>query len=82
MAPGGENTSRNGHADRITVRVTLERGDAQRTIELPTDFVVLEEYESDPRMAGVLVTTDCEEGLDEMQELLENASGTSSGWRR
>lgn len=51
----------------------LERGDARRTIELSTDFLVLEEYESDPRVAGVLVTTDCEQGLDELQELLYNA---------
>ena len=72
-APSSEKAERNGLADRITAHVTLARGDARRTIELPTDFLVLEEYENDPRTAGVLVTTDCEQGLEELQELLENA---------
>ena len=63
----------NGQAEEITARLTVERGDTVRTIELPTDFLVIDEYEADPRKAGVLVTTDCQEGLDELQELLCNA---------
>ena len=71
--PRGREPIRNGHADRITAHVFLKRGDAGRTMELATDFLVLEEHEADPRRAGVLVTADCEEGLDELAELLEHA---------
>ena len=72
-APGREDESiKNAGAERITARVTLEHGNGRRTVKLQGDFLVLDEYETDPRRAGVLVTTDSEASLEEMQELLEH----------
>ncbi len=68
----------NNHAsvDAITVHAVLQRGNDDndtRTLKLPTDFAVADEYESDATTAGVLLGAGSRLDIDELSVLIHDA---------
>ncbi len=76
----GSETTRNpgNHASArdITVVAVLQHGrdsDNTRTLELKTDFSVIDEYEPDPAAAGILITADSTVDIEEPATLIHDA---------
>ncbi len=62
--------------DAIEVHATVRRGRderRERTLVLPTDFAVADEYEPDPTRARILLAAGAELGIEELAALIHDA---------
>ena len=75
-SPTKRNPANHAAARDVTVVVVLQRGrdgDTTRTLELKTDFAVIDEYDDNPATAGVVVTTESKMGIEELATLIHDA---------
>ena len=76
------NPGNHAAARDVTVVVVLQRGrdgDTTRTLELKTDFTVIDEYDENPATAGVVVTAESKVGAEELATLIHDALFEPSG---
>ena len=68
------NALKHGRIESIAVNVTLRRKEKRRSLKIDTDFAVADEYDSDPRTAGIVFREDFGKiNIDELSELIHDA---------